>query len=49
MFLRKPREKPFLSEPVLNTGALNASKTETTRKRETQRESKREGKREYGN
>lgn len=25
IFFRKPREKPFLSEPVLNTGALKAS------------------------
>lgn len=25
MFFRKPKEKPFLSEPVLKTGALNAS------------------------
>lgn len=25
MFLRKPREKPFLSEPVRKTGALKAS------------------------
>lgn len=25
MFFRKPREKPFLSEPVLKTGALKAS------------------------
>lgn len=25
IFFRKPREKPFLSDPVLKTGALNAS------------------------
>lgn len=31
IFFRKPREKPFLSEPVLKTGALNAS-VETDRR-----------------
>jgi len=31
MFLRKPRVKPFLSGPFLNTGALNASETKDER------------------